>query len=109
MRSYINSTREASGLTKVVEKMMTDKKIDIVYQISKNAEQMKELTLESIQIGLTTDLFLIDEKMNIETQNIKIPKLSKKTEDILKISEKIGVWFSKLNVLEIEKILKVRF
>lgn len=70
---------------------------------------MKELTLESIQIGLTTNLFLIDERINIETQNIKIPKLSKKTEDILKISEKIGVWFSKLNVLEIEKILKVRF
>ena len=70
---------------------------------------MKELTLESIRIGLITNLFVIDEKMNIETQSIKIPKLSKKTEEVLKIAERIGFWFSELNVLEIEKILKVRF
>ena len=109
MRSYIDSTRKTSGLIKVAEKMMKDKKIDIVYQINNNAEQMKELTLESIRIGLITNLFVIDEKMNIETQSIKIPKLSKKTEEVLKIAERIGFWFSELNVLEIEKILKVRF
>ena len=91
-------------MPKEVEKRVLHIKIT-----SKNAEQMKELTLESIQIGLTTDLFLIDEKMNIETQSIKIPKLSKKTEEVLKIAERIGFWFSELNVLEIEKILKVRF
>ena len=35
MRSYIDSTRKTSGLIKVAEKMMKDKKIDIVYQIKK--------------------------------------------------------------------------
>ncbi len=104
MRSYIDSTRKNSGLTKVVEKMMKDKKIDIVYQINNNAEQMKELTLESIRIGLITNLFVIDEKMNIG-----IPKLSKNTKVVLEIAEKMGFWFSKLNVLKIERILKVRF
>ncbi len=109
MRSYIDSTRKNSGLTKVVEKMMKDKKIDIVYQINNNAEQMKELTLESIRIGLITNLFVIDEKMNIGIENIRIPKLSKNTKVVLEIAEKMGFWFSKLNVLKIERILKVRF
>ena len=109
LRNYIDSTRKSSGFTKVIEKMMRDKKIDIVYQINNNAENMKELTLESIRIGMITNLFVLDEMLNIEVEDIKIPKVSRNTEKILENAEKIGKWLSELNMLEIEKILKVRF
>ena len=89
--------------------MMRDKKIDIVYQINNNAENMKELTLESIRIGIIANLFVLDEMLNIEVEDIKIPKVSKNIEKILENAEKIGKWLSELNMLEIEKILKVRF
>lgn len=109
LRKYVDSTQKASGFTKVIEKMMKDKKMDIVYQINNNAENMKELTLESIRMGTITDLFVLDEMLNIEIKDIKIPKLSKNTKKILDSAEKIGIWLSELNILEIEKILKVRF
>lgn len=109
LRNYIDSTRKSSGFTKVIEKMMRDKKIDIVYQINNNAENMKELTLESIRIGIIANLFVLDEMLNIEVEDIKIPKVSKNIEKILENAEKIGKWLSELNMLEIEKILKVRF
>ena len=70
---------------------------------------MKELTLESIRIGMITDLFILDEMLNIEVEQIKIPKVSKSIEKMLNSAEKLGVWLSELNMLEIEKILKVRF
>ncbi len=109
LRNYIDSTRKSSGFTKVIEKMMKDKKVDIVYQINNNIENMKELTLESIRIGMITDLFILDEMLNIEVEQIKIPKVSKSIEKMLNSAEKLGVWLSELNMLEIEKILKVRF
>lgn len=109
LRNYMDSTRKSSGFTKVIEKMMRDKKIDIVYQINNNAENMKELTLESIRIGIIANLFVLDEMLNIEVEDIKIPKVSKNIEKILENAEKIGKWLSELNMLEIEKILKVRF
>lgn len=109
LRNYIDSTRKSSGFTKVIEKMMRDKKIDIVYQINNNAENMKELTLEFIRVGMITNLFMLDEMLNIEVEDIKMPKVSKNIEKILENAEKIGKWLSELNMLEIEKILKVRF
>ena len=91
LRNYIDSTRKSSGFTKVIEKMMKDKKVDIVYQINNNIENMKELTLESIRIDMITDLFILDEMLNIEVEQIKIPKVSKSIEKMLNSAEKLGV------------------
>lgn len=108
-RNYIISTQKKSGFSKVIEKIMRDKKSDIVYQIENNINQMKELTLESIQIGMLTNLFCMDNELNVKSIKNKKPDISKDTSEILEASKKLGIWMSELTKNEIEKMLKVRF
>lgn len=109
LRKYILSTQKRSGFTKVIEKIRSDRKTDIIYRIANNAIEMRDLTMESIQIGILTDMFTLEENFCILIKNYKIPPISKNIKDILDTAEKLGLWLSKLTQIEIESLLKVRF
>ena len=108
--NYIISTRKMSGLNKVIEKMMKDKKVDYIYQINDNIKNMKELTIESLQIAIASRLISVNKKLELQSiYNKNLPRNYKKTKRFIDISEKLGYWLSELNKYEREKILKVRF
>lgn len=109
IRKYILCTQKKSGFTKVIEKMRSDRKTDIIYRIENNAIEMKDLTLESIQVGILTNMIILDKNFNLFTLDCKIPIITNNIKDILESAEKLGIWLSNLTKIEVESILKVRF
>lgn len=108
--NYVKTTRRSSGLNKVIEKMMNDKKIDYIYQISDNIQAMRELTIQSIQIAVASKLITINKQLELKNNFCKkLPKNYEKIKNFIDVSQKLGEWFSKMNIYEIEQILKVRF
>jgi hypothetical protein len=107
----IIGTQKQSGLAKFVDKFFKDKHNDCLYTVSDAVNQYKPVTLSSIQIGLNSNLFSIDIKTALVYPKTKAEKIgvSKSTSEILKASEKLGIWYSSLTLYEICMMLKVRF
>ena len=110
LRDVISSTRIATGLQKVSEKLFANKQMDLFLSIQSSAEHYKETTLSAINIAVGANLISVSSKtalvMPIQTKTSKTPKSS---ENLLKQSEKLGAWCSSLNLHEISSLLKVRF
>lgn len=99
------------GLSKVSEKLFKDKKNDDLYTINKSAIELRPLTLDSFNVGVSAKLFAMD----ISTAQVfpltqaKKRGLSPSTKNLLDAAEKLGIWCSELSLLEICEWLKVRF
>jgi len=110
LRNVIRSTNKSSGLQKVSEKLFLNKQTDLFYSIQNSAEQYKEITLSSINIAIEANLISISNNdasvIPVQTSTKKMPKSS---EDLLKQSEKLGIWCSMITLHEISTLLKVRF
>ena len=88
---FISSTQKTSGLHFFVDKMMT---------------------LEALRISIIGELISIQDKVYILPLRDNINDFKPKTKDIRKMgnaAEKFGIWCSKLSLVEISQILKVRF
>ena len=110
LREVIESTNERSGLSKVSEKLFKGKIINELYTVNNTAIDLRKLSLDSIRIGIACRLFGV----NMETALVypltnSNKRLSADTNKILAASEKLGVWCSKMTLLEICNWLKVRF
>lgn len=107
----IKGTQKRSGLSKVSEKLFSDKKKDQLYTIHNAVEQYKETSLSSIRIGMSAKLIMIDPKTALVfplTQSSKAG-ISPITKVLLNAAEKLGGWCSRLTLHEISTLLKVRF
>ena len=107
----IYHTNKSSGLTKVSQKMFACKKNDLLFNIHTSADYLKDLTLESIRIGLATSLIAIEKESGsvFPLTRTSYKKFSKPVKDHLSASEKLGFWCSKFTIYEISRLLRVRF
>ncbi len=107
----ITSTQKRSGLSKVSEKLFSDKSNDRLYFVHKAAEDEKDLTLASLRIALASHLLAIDKEtaMVLPLVSTNTKNISETTKKSLNAAEKLGVWCSQLTLHEICTILKVRF
>lgn len=107
----IKSTQKRSGLSKVSEKLFSDRKNDQLYYVHNTAEQQKQISLTSVNIGISAKLFVIDIKSALVfplTQSNKTG-LSQSTKNLLNAAEKLGLWCADLTLHEISTLMKVRF
>ena len=68
--------------------------------------------MDSIRLATTSGLISIDKTGEVIPLPDRIKKVkisSKDIEKLQKVSEKLGIWFSDLSLIEISQILKVRF
>ncbi|RYD01837.1 hypothetical protein N752_28100 [Desulforamulus aquiferis] len=113
MVELLYSTNKQSGLRYFTNKFLTSKvlKNDLISQIHISSSNMKELTLDSLRIALSTSLISIDYE-NALVLPISTTEHKSEPQSIVKIgraSEKLGYWCSQLTIHEISQILKVRF
>lgn len=113
MVEVINSTQKKSGLRYFADKFLTTKilKNDVVSQVHKSSDRMKELTLDSLRIALQANLLSIDEESALvfATSTSERKSEPKEIKKLGKVSEKLGIWCAHLTLHEISQILKVRF
>lgn len=110
----ISSTQTKSGLRACVDKFSISKegKSDIVLSIHDKANQMKKLTLESIQIATATKLISIDNSSGcvfpLSETELK-SGVPTSIRPLIRAAEKLGVWCGELSIFEISNILRVVF
>lgn len=104
----IKSTRK--GLSKVSEKLFREKRNDELYSINNSAIALRQLTLTSFNVGVSSNLFKMDFKtaMVYALVDTKKTGLSSSTQMLLDSAEKLGKWCSELTLVEICEWLKVR-
>ena len=111
---FIASTQKKSGLRffadKFTEKKNSNK--DLILQIQNTSQRYKVMTLEAIGIGMSGKLFEIQKDayvLPLEDNISSFKTKSKELEKMGKAAEKLGIWCSRLTLMEISQILKVRF
>ena len=106
---FIASTQKKSGL-RFFEKKNSNK--DLILQIKNTSQRYKVMTLEAIGIGMSGKLFEIQKDayvLPLEDNISSFKTKSKELEKMGKAAEKLGIWCSRLTLMEISQILKVRF
>ena len=110
LREIIDSTRKKSGLSKVSEKLFKDKKVNELYTINNTAINLRELSLDSIRIGIACGLFDVNTETALVYPLVETNKrFSQETNIILSVAEKLGEWCSEMTLVEVCSWLKVRF
>lgn len=107
----INSTQQASGFSKVSEKLFKSSSNDQLLSVNNAALSMRELTLQSFNIGMAANLYSMDfdTAYVFPLRQVNRSGLSSPTKRLLSVSEKMGGWCAELSLLEICNLLKVRF
>lgn len=111
---FISSTQKSSSLhffaDKFTEKQNSNN--DLIIQIQGLSQQYKMMTLEALRISIIGELISIQDKVYILPLRDNINDFKPKAKDIRKMgnaAEKFGIWCSRLPLVEISQILKVRF
>lgn len=102
----VRSTYLSSGLTKVVSKLAKER--ERIVAIHDRALRMRELTLQSISMGVAAGLLQVDYKSGeVWSHGYKLPA----SPDRLKIhvagADKLGRWFSRLPQSQVFALLQV--
>lgn len=110
LREVIASTQKKSGLSKVSEKLFNGKKVNELYTINNTAIDLRDLSLDSIRIGMACGLFNVNVETALAYPLVETTKrFSAEINKILSASEKLGEWCSEMTLVEICNWLKVRF
>lgn len=111
---FIYSTQKTSSLHFFADKF-TEKKNsnnDLIIQIQSLSQRYKLMTLEALRISIIGELISIQDNVYILPLRDNINDFKPKTKDVRKMgnaAEKLGIWCSRLSLVEISQILKVRF
>lgn len=111
---FISSTQRTSSLHFFADKF-TDKQNsnnDLIIQIQNLSQRYKMMTLEALRISIIGELISIQDNVYILPLRDNINDFKPKTKDVKKMgnaAEKFGIWCSRLSLVEISQILKVRF
>ena len=108
----IVSTNRSSGLALFAAKL--GKENENLLAIQSRAISLRTLTLQSIAIGVETQLLKIDYKnatIRARTPEIRPtkPRIPERLRSAAASSEKIGIWFSTLNISQIAPLLRIAF
>lgn len=111
---FISSTQKSSSLRYFADKF-TEKKNsnnDLIIQIQSASHRYKIMTLEAMRIGVLGNLMVVQEDGHVIPMEDNINRYKPESKEIKRIgnsAEKLGVWCSRLSLMEISQILKVRF
>lgn len=111
---FISSTQKKSSLRYFADKF-TEKKNsnnDLILQIQNASQRYKIMTLEAIGIGMAGKLFYVQNDAYILPLEDNISRFNLESNELKKMgnaAEKLGIWCSRLTLMEISQILKVRF
>ena len=108
----IGSTQKASGLTVFAAKL--GKEREDLLAIHVRARSLRELTLESIGIGIVSKLLSLDYDDATLRANALLgpsanPVLPERLRGLPKSADKIGHWFSKAGLSQVVNMLNVEF
>lgn len=110
---FIASTQKKSGLRfSLINSLKKNSNKDLILQIQNTSQRYKVMTLEAIGIGMSGKLFEIQKDayvLPLEDNISSFKTKSKELEKMGKAAEKLGIWCSRLTLMEISQILKVRF
>ena len=105
----ITSTQKRSGLPKASEKLFKKKAMNELYTVNNAAIDLRPLTLESIRIGIACGLLLVNYETALVSPLIEAKKtMTVEVNKLLDAAEKLGGWCSKMSLMEVCKLLKVR-
>jgi hypothetical protein len=111
---YLLSTRKPSGLRIFVGKFSESKALanDQILTIQSRSLRMRNLTMDSIKLAISSSLIALDYKKGFAIPISKTPPKSgipKSIREMLTGAEKFGFWCSLLSLHEVSAILKVSF
>ena len=109
----VYGTNKPSGLRYFADKFLTPQvlKNDVISQIHISSSNMKELTLDSFRIAISSSLISINYQSAL-VMPISTTEHKNEPKSIIKFgkaAEKLGYWCAQLTLHEISQILKVRF
>lgn len=102
-------TQMGSGLRKFEEKF--NDKGDVLLSIQPRMLAMRELSLRSLRIGISTGLLTLVPKEAVvwPRSRAAAPAETKTVNDLLKSAEKLGTWCGNVSLFEVAGLLKVEF
>ncbi|NHN86229.1 hypothetical protein GOB93_16510 [Acetobacter musti] len=107
------STRKASGLTLFAAKF--DKEREMLIELHGRALLLRPLSLQSIGIASSSRLVQIDHQAAtlhgypLDLLDIKKPSIPERLKGFPSAADKIGYWFSKLELPQIASTLRIDF
>lgn len=110
----VDSTRKSSGLRKFAGKFSESRvsKKDVLLSLQGSCKNMRDLTLESILLAISSKLISIDPQssdvfsLSSVTPRAGIPDIIM---PMMRCAERLGIWCSGISLYEISTILKVEF
>jgi hypothetical protein len=108
----VTSTNKPSGLTLFAAKLGRER--EQLLAVHERALLLRQLTLESIAVGVSGRLLSVDYANGTVRANSLEPKpkklvLPERLKHIGPSAEKLGYWFSKLGIGQVENLLRVEF
>ena len=102
----IKSTNLPSGLTKLASKMAEQR--ERLFAVHNRALALRDLTLQSIGMGITTKLLHVDyDTALIRSNEAKLPPPPERLKFHISSAEKLGRWFARLPQGQVFSILQV--
>lgn len=102
----IRSTYQSSGLSKLVSKLAEHR--ERLFAVHDRALAMRELTLQSIAVGVTTSLLHIDYvTAHVRSNEATTPVSPEKLKHHANAAEKLGRWFARLPPGQVFSLLEV--
>lgn len=111
---FVSSTQEATGLRAFAGKFSESRKSksDLLFALPKRSLDMRELTINSVALAVSSDLVLIDADhgtaISLSSSPVKLG-IALSVRSMLRAAEKLGVWCSTVSLHEVSVILKVGF
>lgn len=110
-RDEIASTRKSSGLTLFAAKLGEHR--ENLLAIHDRTRALRPLTLRSIGQGVQARMLSVDYQMATlhgnELESSEPPALPDPMKSMQAAADKLGVWFSKMDILQIAATLRVEF
>lgn len=102
----IKSTNPSSGLTKLVGKIAAER--ERLFAIHDRAMAMRELTLQSVTVGIATKLLRVDYgHATVRANETKAPPIPERLKLHLAGADKLGHWFARLPPGQVFSLLQV--
>ena len=109
----LKATRRATGLYGFTEKFSRSgsRRADVLMGIHSRALVWRGLTWECLKLGIQTRLLTVsaDGATAVPLTNTKPSGLPQSIRQLVRNSEKLGVWCSNLSIFEVATALKVQF
>jgi len=102
----IKSTNKSSGLTKLASKLGEER--EQLIAIHDRAVTFRQLTLESLGLGVSTKILHIDYKLALVRSNDAAPPTApERLKPHISGADKLGRWFSRLPLAQVFSLLQV--